>query len=534
MATWRLFQPPPDADPETLRRTTLVFRLSIPANALIIIFVMFRYAMGPASFQRYLVNVIVAAGLSVIVLILLRRGAARAASATVIATWFVLVAYDTVTGGATLAASMNAYLFVILSAGVLIGGAAALIVTGLSIAAAFGAAMLETFGTLPTVEVGNPVQRWASFALVCTLVGLFHVLSNRNLRSALTQTKTELQERRKVEQSLRQSQEHLRQFSLGAFDGLNITDGGKIVEPNEQLAAMFGYTIDELIGKDALDLVAPESREKGAAARATPTVTAELTGIRKDGSRFPIEIRRRPMSYYGKPVTVVAVRDLTAQKAERANRRRAESQYRELFENIQDGAVVISADGTIAALNPAFERMTGFPRAEWLGKPFGEILHPDDVVRARTAFELIIAGETRTPAEYRVRSKNGSYVIAEILMSNAVGEGPDATFLGIARDVTERKALEEQVRRMQRLESLGALAAGIAHDLNNVLAPIMTAVQLLRQSADGEESSGILAIVDRSARRGRDIVRQVLTFAREARLTRSSFNLGMSSKRWSR
>jgi hypothetical protein len=94
--------------------------------------------------------VIVAAGLSIIVLILLRRGAARAASATVIATWFVLVAYDTVTGGATLAASMNAYLFVILSAGVLIGGAAALIVTGLSIAAAFGAAMLETFGTLPT------------------------------------------------------------------------------------------------------------------------------------------------------------------------------------------------------------------------------------------------------------------------------------------------------------------------------------------------------------------------------------------------
>ncbi len=514
MARWRLFRPPSDLDPESLRRATLVYRLFIPANVLFIVFTTILALFQPQMEMRYLTNVAVALGFSVVILLLLRRGAVRAASVAALAVWFGLITYDALTGGGTQAAGLSAYLFLVLSAGVLSGRRAALLVTGLSIATVLAITILEIFGKLPTATIYSPLQRWIIFSLLCALFVLFHTLSRRSLESALTSANQELQERRRVEQSLRQSEEHLREFSQGAFDGLNIIDNGTIVEPNEQLAMMFGYTVEELVGMDSLALVAPESHEIGAAMRRTPTITTELIGMRKDGSRFPIEVRRRPMSYFGKQVSVVAVRDLTAQKAEEASRRHAEARYQELFENIQDGAFVIRADGSIVALNPVFERMTGFPVSDWLGRRFGELLHPDDLERARSAFSLILSGERGTPNEYRVRTGNGGYLVTEILMSSAVGEGADATFLGIARDVTERKALEEQVRRMQRLESLGALAAGIAHDLNNVLAPIMTAVQLLRQSAAGEESSGILSIVDRSARRGRDIVKQVLTFAR--------------------
>jgi PAS domain S-box-containing protein len=185
-----------------------------------------------------------------------------------------------------------------------------------------------------------------------------------------------------------------------------------------------------------------------------------------------------------------------------------------LFEHIRDAAFAVSPDGTILSLNPAFELMTGFAISDWIGKPFAELLHPGDLASAVQAFEKNVSGTAGPPREFRLRKNDGSYLIAEILLSGRVTHGTAPTHLGIARDVTERKTLEEQVRRMQRLESLGALAAGIAHDLNNALSPIVTGVQLLHDSSTDPAGKGILSIVEQSAYRSRDIVKQVLTFAR--------------------
>src|SRR5204863_7891181 len=93
-------------------------------------------------------------------------------------------------------------------------------------------------------------------------------------------------------------------------------------------------------------------------------------------------------------------------------------------------------------------------------------------------------------------------------------DGSPHSVLIINTDVTEHKKLETQLLRAQRLESIGTLASGVAHDLNNVLSPILMGSEILRKMIGDEEAAGVLSLIDKSARRGAAIVKQVLTFAR--------------------
>jgi len=510
-----LLQLPAQTDEPTVRRAHLVYDLVIPQSLAVFFILTFgMFALHMVELDRYLLHLSMSVVTVTAVLLLLRRGRVTHAAILNNSIVFVVVTFDALTGGGTGAPVLGVYLYLIVASGVLIGGRAAFVATGLSLMSTLIIMILAIQGKLPTIVADNPARDWIVFCLVCIFILVFEGLSRRSLQSALNSAEAELQERAKIEKELRQSQEALRQFGEGSFDGLNIIDNGRILETNVQLARMFGYTPQELRGKDSLDLVAPELRSRGTEVRATPSIVAELIGYRKDGTRFPIEVRRRPMSYLGKPVHVVAVRDLTAQREEEKTRRRAERQYQDLFENVRDVVFVMDPAGILISLNPSFSRATGFGRAEWIGRSYLELLHPQDAVQSRLAFGEIVNGATLPAAVYRIRTATGGYVIAETSATARIESGVVTGVIGIARDITERKGLEEQVRRMQRLDGLGALAGGIAHDLNNVLSPILTAAQLLKESSKDTGTTGIVDIVERSARRGRDIVKQVLTFAR--------------------
>ena len=207
----------------------------------------------------------------------------------------------------------------------------------------------------------------------------------------------------------------------------------------------------------------------------------------------------------------------------RAERALAESEerFRQLAEQSHDGFWFIALDPErMVYVSPAMKEIWGFsqekfyqePRA-WLGA-----IHPEDQARVHQGFEAWLA---RTAARFedkcRVVRSDGSarwVCLTGTLICDEMGKVIRAS--GIARDITEEKKSEERFLRTQRLESIGTLASGVAHDLNNVLVPILMAAPLLRDEMDYEDREKLLTLVESSAQRGASIVRQVLTFARGA------------------
>ncbi len=130
--------------------------------------------------------------------------------------------------------------------------------------------------------------------------------------------------------------------------------------------------------------------------------------------------------------------------------RESEERYRRLVENAPDVIYSLAEDGTIISLNPAFERITGWSRAEWLGKPFMPIVHPDDLNLARERFHQILRGEAIPPSELRILSKSGSYVIGEFGGAPNIEKGKVVGEIGTARDITERKRVEGALKNFSR------------------------------------------------------------------------------------
>ncbi|MBF8295895.1 MAG: protein of unknown function, putative Sensor histidine kinase, partial [Bacteroidetes bacterium] len=121
----------------------------------------------------------------------------------------------------------------------------------------------------------------------------------------------------------------------------------------------------------------------------------------------------------------------------------SEEQYRSLIEAAPDVVYTISAeDGSLTSLNPAFERLTGWSRAEWLGKPFMGIVHPDDVSEAVETFQKALRGERLALYQLRILSKSGEYLVGEFTTTPFVKSGKVVGELGIGRDITERKQAE--------------------------------------------------------------------------------------------
>ena len=199
--------------------------------------------------------------------------------------------------------------------------------------------------------------------------------------------------------------------------------------------------------------------------------------------------------------------------------RESEERFRQLAEHSSEGFWFATVKPEqIAYVSPAMERIWGQPAEKLCGQPRAWVaaIHQEDRPRIIKAFEAWIAGETdRFDQEYRVVRPDGSVRwVQDSGTAVRDGRGHIVRLGGIARDITERKQLEAQFFRAQRLESIGALAGGIAHDLNNALAPVLMGVELLKEGLGKEDRISMLDTMQASAQRGAEMVKQILTFAR--------------------
>jgi two-component system cell cycle sensor histidine kinase/response regulator CckA len=184
----------------------------------------------------------------------------------------------------------------------------------------------------------------------------------------------------------------------------------------------------------------------------------------------------------------------------------------------------------VSYVSPAVEKIWGLPAARFYEDPhlWTRSIHPDDQARAHAAFEAMVAGTVgRLDEEYRVIRTDGAIRWVSDRGTPICGDGNSITSVGgVVRDITERKAAEELQLRTQRLENIGMLAAGIAHDLNNVLAPIMMAGSLLQPHVANPGAQNLLVTVEKCATRGAGLVRQLMSFARGSSSRRELLQVG--------
>lgn len=205
-------------------------------------------------------------------------------------------------------------------------------------------------------------------------------------------------------------------------------------------------------------------------------------------------------------------------KEEIAERHRVEAQIREqaaLLDKAQDAIAVHDLEGNVVYWNKSATRVYGWEAQEVIGMKAEELLYKNVGLSSPTSPLKIAVESGEWSGELKQLTKAGKEIIVQsrwtLVRDN---DGNPKSLLVINSDITEKKRLETQVLRTQRMESIGTLAGGIAHDLNNVLSPILLSINLLDRKLADEQSKQILRLVENSARRGSALVKQVLTFAR--------------------
>lgn len=215
--------------------------------------------------------------------------------------------------------------------------------------------------------------------------------------------------------------------------------------------------------------------------------------------------------------------------------RKSDERYRLLVENAPDAIVSLDREGRFTSMNPFCEKLTGWPRKEWIGRPFLPLVHAEDLSGVKDSFAKALIGMKTPMAEIRVLSKSGDFVWMEFVMTPEFQGREVQGVLAIGRDISERRkaeraqaALELQVRRAQKMEAVGRLAGGIAHDFNNFLSVIMANCGLARMDlATGHPAVERIDQINQASQRAAALVQQILTFSRAREQERSVMDLKM-------
>lgn len=211
--------------------------------------------------------------------------------------------------------------------------------------------------------------------------------------------------------------------------------------------------------------------------------------------------------------TVGVARDITKQKLAEGLRRRSEARFAAMFNAAPVAITIATTEGRLIDVNPELCSFFAYQREELIERTTSELLLWAEPEVRRSIIDKLVVDNSVRNHEVKFRRKSGEIRSALVSMEMLHIED-ESLILTMIVDVTDRKALEAQLRRVQRVESVGLLASGIAHDMNNILAPIMMSAPLLRMGMPPSESEKLLSTIETSAQRGAALVRQLLIFGR--------------------
>ncbi len=317
--------------------------------------------------------------------------------------------------------------------------------------------------------------------------------ANRELRQ-------EIDERRKAEQELQRSQDRYRRLVENARDLVFATDAdGYFTLVNPTVLRVTGYPHSEFIGRRYLDLVAPEYREEAARfyarqfVKKLPATYYECPVVTKQGHLIWLGQHTQLILENREIIGFQAIaRDITDRKRSEELLMQSEEKYRAIVENIEEGYYEVDIAGYMQFCNDSLCRIIGYPWSELIGMNNRQFMDKKTAGETYRTFNAVYrTGKPANTMGWELVCKDGSTVSIEASVSLIRDSGGKAVgFRGICRDVTERKRTEELAVRWERLQAVGELATGVAHNFNNLLQIIMNATETaFEQLRQGEHRS---------------------------------------------
>ncbi len=341
--------------------------------------------------------------------------------------------------------------------------------------------------------------------------------------------------RYEAEAAVRRSEQKLRAYVDKATDLIWTIDAqGRMTSVNDRVCETLGYTAEELVGRPALDLVVPGQAPALAAFLADivqgGTIDqAEAEVLTKSGGRIWLEIRGRSFRDGDTLIEIFQIaRDITDRKRAEEALRASEALYRSILNSSPDAVAITDMEARIRMYSPVALTIFGFESSEDLaGRLITEFIVPEDRELAFANISRMAARSAdrsqRSPDEYRAVRADGSVFPVEVMgefVRDATGQPTGMVF--DLRDITERKEAEAERDRLearlvqsQKLEAVGQLAGGVAHDFNNMLGVILTSAELAMMSLDASSPARAdIAEIRNAAERSAALTRQLLAFAR--------------------
>ncbi len=396
-----------------------------------------------------------------------------------------------------------------------------------------GTALYAIIGPSPLLQGGLHAESWypnLGGRDRCLTIDSAPIRNSDGKIFAAIETIQDITEHKRAEEAQRESESRYRMLIENSPDAVFLQSEGIFIYLNPAGVKLFGASSSkELLGKQVIDRIHPDfqamvrERMRMLMEENKPAPVAQETYLRLDGSPVSVEVLAIPFSYFERPAAQVIVRDVTERKQMISELQNVKQRLELAIDSGQLGIWDWDIENDSVVWNDRMLELYGMERDQLsgTGRDWQRHVHPDDRKRVMAAMAAALKGEGDYEVDFRTLHPDGRTIEIKtdgIVIRNA--EGRAVRMIGMNRDVTERKQLEEQLRQAQKMEAIGTLAGGVAHDFNNILTAIVGYAHLMQTSMKPRDPmiSDIQHILH-CASRATQLTRSLLAFSRKQPMT---------------
>ncbi len=332
---------------------------------------------------------------------------------------------------------------------------------------------------------------------------------------------------KQAEKDLQISEEKYRTLFELDSDALFMVDeeSADILDANAIAAQMYGYSKEELLQLKATDLSDEPEKTKAAIKLNGKTHVPIRCHKKKDGTVFPVEIAANDFTLQGMKINISSIRDITERMHEEKLLRSSEIKYRRVFENSISAIYIYDVEKNFIDSNQAGLDLLGYSRDELMKMSIPDVdAEPQAVLPAHNQ---LLQGESLINYEHKLKDKDGK--ILTVLNNSTAIQDDDGNIIGmqsILMDISRREQLEAQLRQAQKMEAIGVLTGGIAHEFNNLLVPILGFTELLMsEKSECDPDLADLKQIQNAGNIAKDLILQMVAFGRRSIPKRESVQL---------